>query len=261
VNGPPASRGSARPAGYSLTQLSEASGVAPRTIRYYQSNGLLPKPGRRGNRAVYSELHLTRLASIERLQRDGLRLQAIRRLADSEGPAGSAVVDLLGPEMAGAAWLATSARTLTEGELAEMLGESYPERVSELVAAGFLELRDGPTPNTKMWFAPSIPQLKGAMELLKLGTGISLSGEATRLLRKRIRRVCEELVALWITEAGKGYAGEATQAEFEEHLEEFRSVAWQSAAHLTAVEMERAIRHTDKIRSRISDRRERGTQA
>jgi DNA-binding transcriptional MerR regulator len=241
--------------GFTLAQLSEAAGVPARTIRYYQSTGLLPKPGRLGKQALYPESHLELLRAIDRMQADGLRLSAIHEVLGANHTNGATgMVDLLGPEVAGAGWLATAQRTFTEGELAELLGEAYPTQVSELVKAGFLEVRTSSTGAAALWFTPSLPQLKGALALRNLGTDIAVSGEATKLLRKRIRRVCEELVALWISEAGRGYAGEATQAEFEAHLEEFRSVAWQSAAHVTAVEMERAIRHTDKIRSRIAGR-------
>lgn len=241
--------------GFTLAQLSEAAGVPARTIRYYQTTGLLPKPGRLGKHALYPESHLELLRAIERMQADGLRLSAIHEVlgaSHTHGPAG--MVDLLGPEVAGAGWLATAKRTFTEGELAELLGDAYPTQVSELVKAGFIEVRTSPPGGPAVWFTPSLPQLKGALALRNLGTDISVSGEATKLLRRRIRRACEELVELWISEAGRGYAGEATQAEFEAHLDEFRSVAWQSAAHLTAVEMERAIRHTDKIRARLAER-------
>lgn len=240
--------------GYTLSQLAEASGVPARTIRFYQSTGLLPKPGRQGKQALYAESHRELLEAIARMQVDGLRLSAIREVIGGHGTPGDTMLDLLGPEVTGAGWLATAQRSYTEGELAELLDDAYPEQVSELVKAGFLELRASAGGGPALWFAPSVPQLKGALALRRLGTDVHLSGAATRLLRKRIRRLCAELIEMWVSEAGNHYAGQATQEEFEANLDAFRSVAWQSAAHVTAVEMERAIRHTDKIRSRMGER-------
>ena len=116
----------AGPVEYTLTELSEVTGVPPRTIRYYQSNGLLPRPGRRGNQAIYSDEHLNLLRSVAELQAEGLRLQTIRSMLNGDADAGASVVDLLGPNLSGSAWLRTSARTLDEGELADLLGEPTP---------------------------------------------------------------------------------------------------------------------------------------
>lgn len=241
----------AEPRSYTLTELAAASGLPARTIRYYQSSGLLPKPARRGKQVHYDQSHLDLLSAISRMRGDGLRLSAIRDLLGRGRATDGSMIDLLGPEVAGAAWLAGAQRTFSEGELAEFLGDAYPEQVSELVKAGYLELRPAASGGPTQWFANSVPQLKGALELRKLGTDIALSGQAMRVMRKRIRRMCEEFVVMWISQAGQHYAGEATQEEFEANLEAFRSIAWQSAAHVTAVEMERAIQHTDRIKSRM----------
>jgi len=72
---------------YTLTELSQAAGVTPRTVRYYVSQGLLPSPGQ-GPAARYGIGHLARLRAIKRLQRDHLPLAEIRRrlarLTDSD---------------------------------------------------------------------------------------------------------------------------------------------------------------------------------
>lgn len=239
---------------YTLAELAEAAAVPARTIRYYQSSGLLPKPARRGKQVHYEQSHLDLLEAISRMRGDGLRLSAIRDLLGRGRAADGGMIDLLGPEVAGAAWLAGAQRTFSEGELAEFLGDAYPEHVSDLVKAGYLELRPSPSGGPTQWFATSVPQLKGALELRKLGTDIALSGRAMRVMRKRIRHMCEEFVEMWVAEAGRHYAGEATQDEFEANLAAFRSIAWQSAAHVTAVEMERAIQHTERIKARMARR-------
>lgn len=239
---------------YSLAQLAATAGLSPRTIRYYQSSGLLPRPGKRGNQAVYSDDHLTRLRSIDELQGEGLRLETIRNLLNGGGASGAGVVDLLGPNLAGSAWLATSARSFDEGELADLLGDAYPEQVSTLVKTGYLERRTGPG-GRGVWYASSVPQLRGALELRKLGTDIELSAWSADLMRRRFRRLCEDLAVKWISEVGNHYAGEGTQEEFESNLEAIRSVTWQSAAHVMAEEIERVIHRVDELRERIPERR------
>lgn len=234
----------AGPAEYTLNELSTVTGVPPRTIRYYQSNGLLPRPRRRGNQAIYSDEHLNLLRSVAELQAEGLRLQTIRSMLNGDA---DTVVDLLGPNLSGSAWLRTSARTLDEGELADLLGDAYPEHVSELVRFGYLERRTGPG-GRGVWFAPSVPQLRGALELQKVGTDIELSAWSAELMRRRFRELCEEFAVKWISEAGEHFAGAGTQEEFEANLEIIRAVTWQSAAHVMAEEIEEVIHRVDEIR-------------
>lgn len=63
--------------GISLTQLSERTGVPPRTIRFYIARGLLPGPLKAGRGAAYGQKHLDRIAEIRRLQDKGLTLSEI----------------------------------------------------------------------------------------------------------------------------------------------------------------------------------------
>lgn len=67
---------------FTLAELAAASGVSPRTIRYYTTEGLLPPPGERGRYAIYTGVHLRRLQLIGQLKAAYLPLAAIReRLA------------------------------------------------------------------------------------------------------------------------------------------------------------------------------------
>ena len=67
---------------YSLTELANLAGVSVRTVRYYQSQGLLSSSGTSGPGAKYGEAHLARLRLIRRLQREHLPLAEIRRQLD-----------------------------------------------------------------------------------------------------------------------------------------------------------------------------------
>ncbi|MFA6234618.1 MAG: MerR family transcriptional regulator [Bacteroidota bacterium] len=65
-----------------MEQLSERSGVSPRTIRYYVSMRLLPSPGK-GQKFLYSEDHLNVLLWIKSHQENGKSLDEIRVLLGS----------------------------------------------------------------------------------------------------------------------------------------------------------------------------------
>ena len=62
---------------YTLEELAEASGVSPRTIRFYTTEGVLPPPVR-GRFAVYSACHYNRLRLILLLKSALMPLATIR---------------------------------------------------------------------------------------------------------------------------------------------------------------------------------------
>lgn len=60
-----------------LAELSDASGIPARTIRFYIARGLLDGPVKAGRGAVYTEQHLARLEKIKLLQAEGRMLAEI----------------------------------------------------------------------------------------------------------------------------------------------------------------------------------------
>jgi DNA-binding transcriptional MerR regulator len=61
-----------------IGELAEEAGVTPRTIRYYESLGLLGPSEREGHGfRYYTETELTRLKKIDALKQLGLRLEEI----------------------------------------------------------------------------------------------------------------------------------------------------------------------------------------
>jgi MerR family copper efflux transcriptional regulator len=72
---------SATPASMRIGALAELTGVTTRTIRYYESLGLLPEPERRGTQRYYSEDDVARLRRIELHKELGLSLDEIIEVA------------------------------------------------------------------------------------------------------------------------------------------------------------------------------------
>ena len=71
--------GEPEPPRLDLDELGKRSGLPPRTIRYYISQGLVPAPVKRGPASYYREDHLNRLLLIRKYQAEGLPLDLIRR--------------------------------------------------------------------------------------------------------------------------------------------------------------------------------------
>lgn len=67
----------ARRESLTIDDLAATTGVSSRSIRYYQTRGLLPAPRVKGRQGFYDERHIERLALISELQEEGLNLQAI----------------------------------------------------------------------------------------------------------------------------------------------------------------------------------------
>ena len=65
---------------FTIGQIAERSGIAASAIRFYESEGLLPKPLRRGGWRVYDETVLDRLALLELAKGAGFRVAEIRQL-------------------------------------------------------------------------------------------------------------------------------------------------------------------------------------
>ncbi len=66
-------------------------------------------------------------------------------------------------------------------------------------------------------------------------------------MRRRLRRLSEDLVRMWVAEAGGQYAGEATAEELSISIDRIRAVAWQSAAYVMAEEVERAVQRANDL--------------
>jgi DNA-binding transcriptional MerR regulator len=74
----------------SIGEISEKTGLSPRTVRYWEELGLLPGVRRRaGGRRVYGRDELERLRFILRLKNMGLSLEEIRDLNAVHGIEGS----------------------------------------------------------------------------------------------------------------------------------------------------------------------------
>ena len=68
---------------FTIDELTAATGVPTRTIRQYQTAGLLSPPERKGRIGVYGAAHVERLRAIGRLQERGYSLAGMHDLFES----------------------------------------------------------------------------------------------------------------------------------------------------------------------------------
>lgn len=225
--------------GMTVAELSREAGVPVRTVRFYQTEGLIPAPERVGRRAVYDRRHLERLELVRRLQDRGLQLSAIGEILEVAGEDPDAIEEWLGlGETLSRPWTEDRPELLTTEELDERIGDR-PVCVADLEGAGVVERRTDTTPVT--YLVPSPALLDIGLELVDLGIPPEVSAVSRELMVERLGCLADELVAhitdnvsLERLEAG----GPEAVAEL---VERSRPLTLRAVGVVFAHEMERAL--------------------
>lgn len=121
-----------------VDQLATRAGVPVRTIREYQTMGLLPSPERRGRVGIYRGTHLARLELIGRLQERGYSLAGIRDLVGSWRD-GADLGEVLGLEADQLVHLDEPGAPATPDQLSALVPALVPDRLDDLLATGVVE--------------------------------------------------------------------------------------------------------------------------
>src|SRR5918994_4910289 len=121
-----------------VDELATRAGLPVRTIREYQTMGLLPSPEHRGRVGIYRGAHLARLQLIGRLQERGYSLAGIRDLVASWRD-GADLGEVLGLEPDQLVHVDEPGTPATAAQLAVLLPELVPGRLEQLVATGVVE--------------------------------------------------------------------------------------------------------------------------
>ena len=222
---------------FGLQELADRSGLPARTIRWYQSEGLLPKPAKQGRDAVYRGEHLERLELIAELRDRGLTLVAIRDLVKHESPART-VSEWLGVDATlTAPWSDDRPRIVDRDELAALTGSRRPGLLAELQDAGYVKPSDGGA-----WLIPSPTLLDLALQLHDAGVDVEVSGKLRDLLRQRLAKTVDDAVKMLVERTGAGFAGGASAEEVATALGALRPIARETTSLILAQEVERALR-------------------
>lgn len=124
-----------------IDQLAQRVDMSTRNIREWQRLGLLAPPTRRGRVGIYSDEHLARIQRVKKLHAEGLPLDLIRRLSESNAGSEVAIQHLADEVLAPRS--TAGATTMSTGELQERLGD---DAIASLVAMGLVA--DGDEPRT-----------------------------------------------------------------------------------------------------------------
>jgi DNA-binding transcriptional MerR regulator len=146
-----------------VDELASRSGLPTRTIREYQTMGLVPAPERRGRVGVYRNAHLQRLELIGRLQERGYSLAGIRDLLTS-WQSGDELTDVLGLTPDELVHLDEPGAPTTMEQLTRLLPQLVPDRIEELVATRVVD-RVGP----ERYCVPSPSLLQLTVDALAVG--------------------------------------------------------------------------------------------
>jgi DNA-binding transcriptional MerR regulator len=124
---------------YKIDELAQLSGIPSRTIRFYNTQGLLPAPLMRGRIAYYSQDHLLALNVIKELkEQQNLPLEVIKQLLEIRAQHGDVQMNLalkqrlLRPLTSGGAEV-----QLSKEALMQQTGATE-ERIDELTSQGLL---------------------------------------------------------------------------------------------------------------------------
>lgn len=121
-----------------VDELAQQTQLPVRTIREYQTVGLLPGPERRGRVGVYRRSHVARLALIGRLQQRGYSLAGIGDLLASWRD-GADLGEILGLDPDELVHLDEPGTPATLEQLTQLLPALVPGRLDDLIAARVVE--------------------------------------------------------------------------------------------------------------------------
>ncbi|HEX6238249.1 MAG TPA: MerR family transcriptional regulator [Acidimicrobiales bacterium] len=179
---------------YTVDEVADLTGTSVRTIRWYQSEGLVPPPRRDGRVARYSSEHVARLEVIRDLQAHGLTLTAVRRLLD-RAPDSAAATALAFVQAA-----VSHSRDRDDVEVVDAvdgsarLGVRPSDRTAgELESLGIIEVQpDG------RWRILAPAAFSAAQELAALGVPAERRLEVTQQLRAHTEAMAEVVTELFV---------------------------------------------------------------
>lgn len=176
---------------YRVDDLAARAGVSVDTVRFYQTKGLLPAPGREGRLAWYGEEHLARLARIRDLKDKGFTLTSIRRLLTGNLDAAD---EALVEAVAGAAPGEESDGTLTREQLAARIG--VPEELVRAIERERLlipPMREG----RPVYTESDVEAARAGLALLEHGIPLDALLDLARRHDRAMREVADRAVELF----------------------------------------------------------------
>ena len=223
------------PKEYTIDDLAAVTRVPSRTIRFYQSKGVIQKPQLRGRIAYYTEAHVERLKLVAELQDRGLQIKAIGDIVARLDRGELALHEWLGVEdQLKEPWAADLPKVCDTNELRSLAGDG-PGRIAELIRAGLVERRG------EAFLIPSPALLQVAVRLEASGFGLDASVEAGGLMRRHLNKAVRELVDFFMKHADDVLNNDDGTSLIE-MVRTLRPTAMEALRVIFAQEIEREIR-------------------
>jgi DNA-binding transcriptional MerR regulator len=222
---------------YTIDELAQASGVPARTIRFYQAEGVLPWPEKRGRIAVYHQPHLDRLEAIGIMQQRGLQLAAIRDLLSLDASDRLSVWDWLGLQSEAMAPVAEQPLELSEDELLDRVGAEHAHLVADLESIGLV--RRLPSGNYRL---PLPTMLDITLEFHDVGVQVPTSAELAQIIIGHLSRAAEEILTFVRGRIGETFVGSREPADIARALEVVDRRAVEAVGLMWADVMHNAVR-------------------
>lgn len=134
----PVTSGDATPAEWTIDELAGLVELPVRTVREYQTLGIVPAPRRQGRVGLYSASHLRRLELIARLRERGYSLAGIGDLLGNWS-SGADLGEVLGLEPDQLVHVDEPGAPATFDQLSVLLPAMIPDYLDELEATGVIE--------------------------------------------------------------------------------------------------------------------------
>jgi DNA-binding transcriptional MerR regulator len=173
-----------------VDELARRVDLPVRTIREYQTMGVLPPPRKRGRVGIYGASHVAWLRLVARLQDRGYSLAGIRDLLAAWRD-GSELGEVLGLAPDELVHIDEPGVPATAGQLARLLPGLVPDRLDDLVATGVVE-RCGPG----RYCVPSPSLLQLTVDALAAGYDPDRVVGLLRVIGRAADSVAEEAAAV-----------------------------------------------------------------
>jgi DNA-binding transcriptional MerR regulator len=237
-----------------IDELTAQSRVPSRTIRYYQSKGVLPPPEIKGRVAYYGQVHLDRLALIAKLQDRGLRIDAIRALLARIDKNELDVGEWLGLDaQLKASWANDQPRAVSESELHELAGSQRVGLIADLVRLRAVERKGD------VYLVRSPALLRVAMRLEAAGIDLETAIGSETILRKNLGKAARDLAKFFFSRADDGHVQPPAHGDWSRVFEELRPMSIEAVRVVFGQEMERVLRELieDGATAKLPTRRRR----
>ncbi|MDQ3145507.1 MAG: MerR family transcriptional regulator [Actinomycetota bacterium] len=187
----PTTRPEPLPERWTVDNLARRAELTVRTIRDYQTMGLLPPPEKHGRIGIYGAIHLSRLLLIGRLQNRGYSLAGIRDMLSSWSD-GAELGEVLGLAPDELVHIDEPGRPATVDQLTRLLPALVPDRLEALMATGVIEAC-GPD----RYCVPSPSLLQLTVDLLAIGYRPDRTLEVLTTIRRATDAVADAAVSLY----------------------------------------------------------------